>query len=64
MHDSTTPRVVTPQDLIGTASAASILGIDRATLTRWVATGRISPLGRIDGSGPFVFDRSDIEAVK
>jgi len=60
-----TPRVVVPQDLIGAAEAARILGINKATLTRRVAAGRIDPLVKLDGPrGVLVFDRSDIEAVK
>lgn len=49
-------------DLISTAEAAQILGVDRSTLSRWVASGRIVPAGRTSERGAMLFDRRDIEA--
>ena len=52
------------QHLIGTAEAAQLLGVDRSTLTRRVATGMLEPALTIPGyRGDFLFDRADIEAL-
>lgn len=51
-------------DLIGSAEAAEIHGIDRATFNRWVAAGRISPVVAFPGTrGARLFKRSDVEAL-
>lgn len=56
--------------VLGSIEASKILGIDRATLTRWVASGRITPIGRIGGNGTsgknaaFVFDEADVLALR
>ncbi len=44
-----------------TRQAAEILGVDRSTLSKWVAFGKIQPLERIGahgatGDGAMVFD--------
>ena len=50
-------------DLIQSAEAASILGVDRSTLSRWVDAGKVQPALRGEGqNGPLFFRRSDIEA--
>jgi excisionase family DNA binding protein len=54
----------TYNDLIGSAEAARILGIDKPTLTRWVAAGRITPAHKLPGkNGAFLFHRADITAL-
>lgn len=52
--------------VLGSIEASKILGIDRATLTRWVASERIKPIGRIGGNdknAAFVFDEADVKAL-
>lgn len=56
---STTAPIV----LITSAEAAVILGVSRATLSRWVATGRIDYWVRLN-SGAYLFDPAIIEANK
>ena len=50
-------------DLIGSREAEDILSIDRSTLSRWVAAGKLAPVTRLGDSGAFVFQRSHIEAL-
>lgn len=53
-----------PPELIGSAEACEVLGIDRSTLSRWVKDGldyRVRLPGR---NGAFLFDRAVIEAKK
>ena len=53
------------QDLIGTTEATGILKVDKSTLSRWVASGRITPVAKLPRkNGAFLFNRSDIEALK
>jgi excisionase family DNA binding protein len=48
-------------DFVGTAEAARILNIDKPTLTRWVAAGRITAAHKLPGkNGAFLFHRADI----
>ena len=50
-------------DLIGTPEAASILGVSRATMTRWVQAGELEPATKLPGlTGAALFHRSDIVA--
>lgn len=52
-------------EIIGSRDACRILDINKSTLTRWVASGRITPAGRI-GKGvtsAFVFYRADVEKI-
>jgi excisionase family DNA binding protein len=49
--------------LIPTAEAAQRLHIDRSTLSRWVALGRISPALRTSERGPMLFDLAEVEAL-
>lgn len=53
---------MTDADLIGSTEALGILGIDRSTLSRWVAAGRLTPTTRLSG-GAFVFRRPEVEAL-
>lgn len=54
----------TATDLIGSADACRILRIDRSTLSRWVAAGRIAPVHRLPGAtGALLFSRADVEAL-
>ena len=51
-------------DLIGSAEAEVILDIDRATVTRWAASGRLKLVGRLSGTnGALLFDRAQVSAV-
>jgi predicted site-specific integrase-resolvase len=51
-------------ELIGTAESARILEIDKTTLTRWVADGRVVPAVKLPTTnGAFLFARADIEAL-
>lgn len=50
-------------DLIGTPEAASIIGVSRATMTRWVQSGELEPATKLPGlTGAALFNRADIEA--
>lgn len=55
-----------PPVLLNSAEACALLGdIDRSTLSRWVALGRITPAAKLPGlRGPFLFDRAEVERVK
>ena len=56
-----TPIIIVPKDLIGAATAAEILGLERSTLTRWIQSNRIKPLAKLDGErGVYIFDRSEV----
>ena len=53
-------------DLIGTTEACRLLGIDRSTLSRWVAARepRITPALQLPGpNGAMLFNRADVEAL-
>ena len=53
-----------PIDLIGSNEAARILSINRATLNRWAATGRVPIAIDMDGlTGAKLYERADIEAL-
>lgn len=52
-------------DLIGTAQAAEVIGVDRSTLSHWIAKGRISPVQKLPGkTGALLFARSEVERVR
>ena len=54
----------TPQPLLHSAEVCEILGIDRSTLSRWVAAGRIPAAQKLPGlRGPFLFDPADVERI-
>ena len=49
--------------LIGSAEAARIMGVDRASFNKWVTRGDIVETFRFPGAtGPRLFRRADIEA--
>ena len=53
-----------PIDLIGSNEAARILSINRATLNRWAAAGRVPIAIDMDGlTGAKLYERADIEAL-
>ena len=52
------------QDLIGTTEAVDILKVDKATITRWVAAGKLTPVTKLPRkNGAFIFNRADVEAL-
>lgn len=56
---------VVPSDLIGAATVAAILGIDRSNVTRGVHAGTIPYIAQLDGpGGAYVFDRTEIDPMK
>lgn len=60
----TTNNVTKTPDLIGSAEACELLGIDRATISRWVAAGRLTPAIELPGrTGTRLFKRADIQAL-
>lgn len=51
-------------DYLGSAEAARLLGVDRATFNRWVKAGRLAPAHTMQGkTGARLFDRRDVEAL-
>lgn len=47
--------------LIGSAEAAAILGINKATLTRWVLKDIVTPVHKLPGPfGAYLFSRPQI----
>lgn len=51
-------------DLIGSAEAATILHIDRASVNRWAARGVLEAAVRAPGAtGPRLFYRADVLAL-
>lgn len=50
-------------ELIGTADAAQLLGIGRATVHRWAESGRLNQVGELGKRGVRVFDRAEIEEL-
>lgn len=54
-----------PEALLTSAEACEFLNIDRSTLSRWVAAGRIAAATKLPGiRGPFLFTRSEVERVR
>lgn len=52
-------------DLVGSAEACQILEIDRSTLSRWVASGRLDYWVKLPGdNGAFMFERPVVIAAK
>jgi predicted site-specific integrase-resolvase len=50
---------------IGSKDTCTMLGIDRSTLSRWVAAGKLKPVTQLPGkNGAFVFRRADVEALR
>jgi excisionase family DNA binding protein len=55
----------TTDDLLTSAEVCERLNIDRSTLSRWVAAGRIAPALKMPGlRGPFLFDPAEVDRVK
>lgn len=62
MHDD--PSMPDIETLLGTVEAAEMIGVERSTLTRWVASGRILPIRKLPGrNGAVLFDRTEVERV-
>ena len=52
-------------DLIGSAEAAEVCGVDRATFNRWVVAGEIEPAVAMPGrTGARMFERADVERIR
>lgn len=50
--------------LIGSREACQVLAVDKSTLSRWVASGKLTPALRLPtANGAFLFQRKDIEAL-
>lgn len=50
---------------LGTVEAAERIGVERSTLSRWVASGRIVPLHKLPGrTGVVLFDPAEVERVR
>lgn len=56
----------TTTPLLNSAEACEALGgIDRSTLSRWVASGKIRPALKLPGvRGPYLFDPAEVERVR
>ena len=51
-------------DLLGTTESASVIKVDRSTLSRWIAAGRLTPALKLSGpTGAMLFRRSEVERV-
>lgn len=62
MHKIEPPEA--PDDLIATAQAAEIHGVDVATINRWARTGRLPVAIKIPGkTGANLYRRADVEAL-
>lgn len=49
---------------VTSVQACEILRKDRATVTRWVTSGRLVPTFKFPGrTGGYLFDRADVEAL-
>lgn len=54
-----------PPVLLTSAEVCDLLDIDRSTLSRWVALGRISAAVKLPGlRGAFMFDPEEVDRVK
>lgn len=46
------------------AQAAKVLGVDRATVRRWVEAGRLSSLAKLPGrTGAYLLDPAEVQAL-
>ena len=54
------------ESLIGTAEVATLLGVDKATVTRWAQDGKLSIAARVGASqnAAMLFRREDVENLK
>ncbi len=58
-------RSMPDPDLLGTAEAAEIIGVERSTIAHWMAKGRIVAHLKLPGrTGAVVFERSEVERVR
>jgi excisionase family DNA binding protein len=56
---------MTQPPLMGSAEVCNVLGVDRSTLTRWIASGRIKPVQKLPGkSGAFIFTPAEVQRVR
>lgn len=54
-----------PNELLTSAETCEALSIDRSTLSRWVASGRIQTAFKMPGrTGGFLFAPTEVERVK
>jgi excisionase family DNA binding protein len=51
------------EELIGTQEAAQILGVDRATVTRWANEGALESQKLPGVTGAHVFTRTNVELL-
>jgi hypothetical protein len=64
-HRAMLPPMNPEEDLIGTADATRILSVDKTTITRWVASGKLVPALKLPRrNGAYLFKRADVEALK
>lgn len=55
---------MTKPDLIPSSVATARLGVNRRTLTRWVAQGRLVPVLQLPGqTGAFLFEPADVDRL-
>lgn len=51
-------------DLLGTTDAARIIDVDKATLTRWVASGRVEAAVKLPRkNGAYLFTRDEVDRM-
>lgn len=51
--------------ILTSAEVCALLHINRSTLTRWVAAGRITPETKLPGiRGAFIFSAAEVERVR
>lgn len=51
-------------EMIGSREACKILDVDKSTLSRWVAAGRVRPAQKLPGrNGALLFHAADIDAL-
>jgi predicted site-specific integrase-resolvase len=56
--------MVDTDELIGSAEAERILGVNRATISRWVKDNKLNTAMKLPGlRGPMLFRRSDVERL-
>lgn len=58
-------RAMQPSDLLTTDEARQIIGVESpSTISRWVASGRITPARKLAGRrGAYLFARDEVERV-
>lgn len=62
---NTSPANEPPRVLIGSSEVCEILGIDRGSLVRRIAAGKIPVVSKLAGqTGAYVFDRAEIERIE